>query len=209
MATAGSVLGKIKQFNIEYGKPIKNARNKSASRYVLQQGEAANKALQEKLKPYLLRRLKDDHLMKELPPKIETCVWVRPSQQQIQMYKDQILSTSFTSVAATLKGSDREAAREAMKNAFQLLRVLSNICLHPILLQKGGPGGTVGSALEQTSLKSILNGSRKLELVVHMLKSFKQDGHKTLLFSQSTQNLDVIHYVLLKMQRFTVARIDG
>jgi len=209
MATAGSVLGTIKQFNIEYGKPIKNARCKSASRYVLRQGEAANKALQEKLKPYLLRRLKDDHLLEELPPKIEICVWVRPSQQQVKMYKDKIHSKSFTSFTATLKGSDKEAAKDSMKSAFQLLSVLQNICFHPILLQKGGPDGSIGSALEQTDLKAILSGSYKLELVVHMLKSFKEDEHKTLIFSQSTQNLDVIHYVLLKMPSITIARIDG
>mmetsp|Transcript_9250 Transcript_9250/g.17687 ORF Transcript_9250/g.17687 Transcript_9250/m.17687 type:complete len:271 (-) Transcript_9250:798-1610(-) len=208
MATAGKVFGKIKQFNLDFGKPIKNALCKNASKHAEQQGEAARKAMQEKLKPYLLRRLKTDHL-KELPPKIETCVWVRPSQQQIHMYKEKVHSKSFTAATDTLMGSDKEAAREAMKGAFKLLSVLKNICFHPILLQKGGPEGTVGSALEQTDLKTILNGSRKLELVVHMLKSFKGVGHKTLIFSQSTQMLDVIHYVLLKIPSFTIARIDG
>ena len=58
-------------------------------------------------------------------------------------------------------------------------------------------------------MKTILNGSRKLELVVHLLQGFKADDHKTLLFSQSTQNLDVIQHVLLKQGKLSVCRLDG
>jgi SNF2 family DNA or RNA helicase len=207
MATGGAILGKLKEFNKEYGKPIRDARCKSASSYVLKQGENANDKLQETLKPYLLRRLKMNCLKHELPPKREICVWVKPSNQQKQMYKEKVDKAG--SITEKLLSLDKKEANKAKMGAFQLLAELKSLCGHPIRLLKGGSGGSIHSALEQTELTTIIQGSRKIELVIHMLKGFKDDSHKTLLFSQSTQNLDIIQYVLLKHGKISLCRIDG
>ena len=73
-ATAGTVLGKFKEFNQKYGKYINNARCKNACGLIIKRGEQANKELQEILKPIILRRKKVDYLKKELPPKEDICV---------------------------------------------------------------------------------------------------------------------------------------
>ena len=123
------------------------------------------------------------------------------------MYKEKI--DSNVSLAKNILSSDKELAKKARLSAFQVMAELKNLCGHPLRLQKGGAGGDIRSALEQTDLNTILNGSQKLKLVIHMLKGFRADGHKALLFSQSTQNLDVIQYVLERQKCFTIARLDG
>ena len=209
MATAGKVLGKIKDFNKEFGKPIRDARCKNAGSYAMKQGLKANEKLQEALKPYLLRRCKIDFLSNELPAKREICVWVKPSQEQAMMYKKKVEDNFLLS--QNILSSDAKLANKAKMGAFKVLAELRNLCGHPFRLLKGGPGGDgdIRSALEQTDLKTIINGSKKLGLVLHMIKGFKAEDHKTLFFSQSTQNLDVIQHVLLKQGNVSIARLDG
>ena len=207
MATAGKVLGKIKEFNKEFGKPIRDARCKNACSYKTKEGQKANKSLQEKLKPYLLRRRKVDFLKNELPKKIETCVWVKPSKQQAKMYKEKVQENGF--LTTDILSKDTSVANKAKMGAFQVLAELRNLCGHPLRLLKGGVDGSIHSALEQTDLATIINGSRKLELLLHMLAGFKKEDCKTLVFSQSTQNLDVIQYVLRKQDKLSICRIDG
>lgn len=206
MATAGKILGKIKEFNKEFGKPIREQSFKNTGSYAKKQGDEANEKLQLTLKPYLLRRMKLDFLSEELPPKHEICVWVKPSKQQAMMYKKKI-EDNF-SLTKNILSSDTDAAKKARLGAFQVLAELRNLMGHPLRLLKGADGD-IRSALEQTDLNTIINGSEKLGLALHMLKGFKAGDHKTLLFSQSTQNLDVIQYVLLKQGNLTMARLDG
>lgn len=207
MATAGTVLGKMKDFNKEFGKPIRDARCKNAGSYAMKQGSQASEKLQKTLKPYLLRRHKYDFLSDELPSKREICVWVKPSEQQATLYKK--LVTENFSLTQNMLSSDTEVANKAKMGAFQVLAKLRSLCGHPLRLLKGGPDGDIRSALAQTDLNDIIHGSKKLGVALHMIKGFKAEDHKTLLFSQSTQNLDVIQHVLLKQTKVSIARLDG
>lgn len=207
MATAGKVLGKLKEFTKEYGKPIRDARCRNASNLATKEGAKAKKLLQEKLKPYLLRRLKLDFLADELPVKTETCVWVKPSKQQATMYKKVVKSNA--SLAQSVLSNDKALAKKAEWSAFQMIRKLQNLCCHPLRLLKGGSEGDICTMLKQKDVAAILEGSKKLQLVCHMLKGFKAGDHRTLLFSQSTQNLDIIEYVLMKKGGFSIARLGG
>jgi len=199
MATQGQVLGKLKDFNKLYGKPIRNARCRNASRYDIRKGKEANDELQETLKPYVLRRRKIDFLTNELPTKHEVCVWVKPSKDQVVLYKNKV--DANIALAKNILSSDRALAKSSMMCAFQVMADLRKICSHPLRYLE--------DSMEEKELHSIIRGSKKLELSIQMLKAFKQDGHKTLLFSQSTQNLDIIQYVLLKLGSFKVCRLDG
>lgn len=204
MATAGNVFGKLKEFNKEYGKKIKDARCRSASSFAQKEGAQANQALQKALQPYLLRRRKMDFLKDELPKKLEVCVWIKPSKTQKVQYKKLVEDNGF--LAGNILSEDKDVANKAKMGAFQVIAQLRNLCGHPLRLRQGGE---IRSALEQHSVSSILSGSRKLELTIHMLKEFQKDGKKTLVFSQSTQTLDVIQHVLKKQDRIKYARLDG
>jgi len=204
MATGNKVFGKQKEFNTKYGKPIKNARCRNASRFAERHGDKANNELQEKMKPYILRRLKQDHLAKELPALQETCVWTKASNEQIKLYKR--TTESYGSLASNLLSADTKVAREARgRCAFKLIPLLLQICNHPLLLEDGD----LSAVLEKRQLSAIIQGSKKLELSIHMLKEFKANGHKVLLFCHSTQNLNIIQYVLLKLGSYKVCRLDG
>jgi SNF2 family DNA or RNA helicase len=230
MATAGRVLGKLKDFNKEYGKPIRNARCRNATSYEQKTGAQANEALQATLQPYLLRRRKIDFLKQELPPKYEICVWVKPSVEQIQKYTH-ILKNNQHLATSVLSG-DKSIAKKARLCAFQVLNQLRSLCGHPLrLLLSANTSSIVGttgnpstetdrtcsilhSALAQSDLKTLLRASPKLELVLHMIQGFHKDGLQTLLFSQSTQNLSVIQSALEKMNlnkssNISVCRYDG
>ncbi|CAB9524006.1 CHD3-type chromatin-remodeling factor [Seminavis robusta] len=197
MATAGHVLGKLKEFNLKWGKPIREARCRNASSMARKKGSKANEELQGTLKPYVLRRLKIDFLSDELPPKREICVWVKPSHQQKQMYKEEM--------AGYLA---KDICRWGALHAFQVMTKFRSLCGHPLLLLKGD--ADIRSALDQTDLKSLLKGSSKLELVLHMIKGFRADGHKTLLFSQRTGTLDIIQRALmLQDNNMSIFRLDG
>ena len=209
MVTAGKVLGKLKAFNKEYGKPIRDARCRNASSHAQREGAKANEALQSTLKPYLLRRHKMNFLADELPPKLEICVWVKPSDQQKKMYQEKVQANGY--LAKNIWSADKDVAKGANNlSAFNVLAKLQSLCGHPLRLLKGGSGGDIRSALNQTDLATILNGSKKLELVLHMIKGFKAEEKKTLVFSKSTENLDIIQHVLLKQKNeISVCRIDG
>lgn len=203
MATGGKVLGKLKDFNKEYGKPIRDARCRNACSYTMKKGVKANERLQETLKPFMLRRNKVDFLKDELPVKREICVWVKPSRQQALIYT-KIVQSNF-SLTQKVLSSDKAVAKEARMGAFQVIAELKKLCGHPSLLEKGD----IRSALEQNKLNTIITDSRKLELAVHLLKGFREENHKVLVFSQSTQTLNIIQHVLLKRGGFTIARLDG
>lgn len=204
MATRGQVLGKFKVFKKKYGKPIEDARCRNASLFVIKQAKQANDELQEALKPYILRRKKIDCLSHELLPKREICV----SDQQKRMYKKIVEENGF--LAQNMFSTDKEVAKNATMGAFQVLAKLIKLCGHPLRLLTGvNTEFDLTVALEHTSLTEILSGSKKLELVVHMLKGFKSDGEKVLLFSQSTKSMDIIQHVLKKLGNISIGRIDG
>ena len=206
MATAGKVLGTLKDFNKNYGSPIENARFSNATPFALSRGAEANRRLQDTLKPFMLRRLKVDFLQDDLPPKCETCVWIKPSTRQTSMYREKLQSNS--SLARDMFSSNTELAAQARRNALQVLAKLRNLCGHPVRLLAEQQELSVPELLQSTALDTILNDCQKLALVVDMLREFKTDGHKTLLFSQSTQNLDILQHVL-QHKKFAIARLDG
>jgi SNF2 family DNA or RNA helicase len=58
----GKVLGNRKSFREYYAKPIEAARERTASRGIIEHGQRKSKELQTLLKPYFLQRLKIDYL---------------------------------------------------------------------------------------------------------------------------------------------------
>ena len=53
-----------------------------------------------------------------------------------------------------------------------------------------------------------LDGSGKLQVLMSLLQSLKNDGHRTLVFSQSTKMLDIIE-AMMTDENIELGRIDG
>ena len=146
------------------------------------------------------------YLAEEIPPKHDICVWVRPSTHQTRRYQDII--NSNTSVSQSLLSNDKATTQNARMCAIKVINNLRKICDHPLRMH-GRDGCDVETILKETAVGEILNGSDKLKVALHLLEGFRKDGQRTLLFSQSTEMLDIIQYVLNKKGACRVARLDG
>ena len=165
------LLGDRRFFHEHYANPIMGGDQQRAS------------ALRRRLKPCLLRRLKQQ-VATDLPPRTETVLYAELSVAERARY-DMVLAATRKDVLARLAaGGSVIAALEA------LLRLRQASC-HPDLLP-----GVSGES------------SAKLALLLTTLLTSGESGHKTLVFSQWTSFLDLMEPALSKVGiRFL--RLDG
>jgi len=147
--------------------------------------------LHKVLRPFLLRRLKVD-VEKELPPKVETKLFVGLSAMQRAWYT-KILSRDL----AALNG-DKSSKMRLLNIVMQLRKV----CNHPYLFQgaEEGPPFYEGEHLVQNAGKMVL--------LDKLLRRLKKQGSRVLIFSQMTRLLDILEDYA-RMRQFHYCRIDG
>jgi len=169
--TNRGLLGGRRDFDERYARPIADSEAGSAAR------------LRERLRPFLLRRLKRE-VAPELPPRTEALLRVALDERERGVY-DAVRAASRADVLALLDGGGSVmAALEA------LLRLRQAAC-HPALV----PGQKASS-------------SSKLEVLVEALQNAAEDGHKALVFSQWTSLLDLVEPALAAAQ-IPCTRLDG
>ncbi|KAL7319394.1 hypothetical protein PS15m_002531 [Mucor circinelloides] len=152
--------------------------------------------LHSRLKPYFLRRTKQE-VLKKLPPKYELIVPISMTPLQKEVYK-LCLSSEIIETLTEATGSKRQ---KGLSNIFTNLRKTLN---HPYLLD--------GVELEQPTpadvQKSMIEACGKLKLFHQMLPKLLERGHRVLLFSTMTRNLDIVEdYLDYEIVKYV--RIDG
>ncbi|RKP19053.1 hypothetical protein ROZALSC1DRAFT_19457 [Rozella allomycis CSF55] len=132
--------------------------------------------LHEMLKPFILRRTKQEAL--KLPPKKEIVIPVSMTLIQIAMYKA-ILTKNYKSL------NDKSEKRRALHSILVQLRKTVN---HPFLFPDNEP------IVEDKEMehKQLINASGKMILLDQILKKLNREGNKVLLFSTMTHVLDII-----------------
>jgi SNF2 family DNA or RNA helicase len=148
--------------------------------------ETAAERLRQRIRPFLLRRLKRE-VAPELPPRTELVLHCVLGEEERRVYETVRAATRrevVAKLAARAEGSVM-AALEA------LLRLRQAAC-HPALV----PGQQAAST------------SSKLELLLGRLEEAVADGHKALVFSQWTALLDRVE-PLLAESRIEFLRLDG
>jgi superfamily II DNA or RNA helicase len=146
--------------------------------------EQAGARLRERIRPFVLRRLKRE-VAPELPPRTDVVLHAVLSEPERALY-DAVRAATRDDVARALgAGGSVLAALEA------LLRLRQAAC-HPGLV----PGGP------QTA------SSSKLDLLLEFLEDAVADGHKALVFSQWTSLLDRVEPVLAGAA-IPFLRLDG
>ncbi|KAK1870431.1 hypothetical protein I4F81_012890 [Pyropia yezoensis] len=186
---------------------------------------AAVNSVKEVLRPYLLRRKKED-VEKSIPPKEETIVMVELTRVQKKWYRA-LLEKNFSFL-------DVGARQANIGNLRNIVMELRKCCNHPFLIQGVEPieleaavkaskkvkeaaadaaNGPAEEVLSPTSSddvmgKVLVDASGKLVFVDKMLPRLKEAGHRVLIFSQMVRVLDILEDYLIA-HRWGYERIDG
>ncbi|XP_074159190.1 LOW QUALITY PROTEIN: DNA excision repair protein ERCC-6-like [Sminthopsis crassicaudata] len=235
-ACQGSLLGTSKTFKTEYENPITRAREKDATPGEKVLGLKISENLMTLIKPYFLRRTKediqkksttkplsnlpeknlDDDIIYEIPSlsrKNELIIWVYLVPLQEEIYRKFL---SLNHIKQLLTETHSPLAE---------LTVLKKLCDHPRLLsaracsllglKEGNFSGEDESQMAHSNIQinqvpheSLMQESGKVIFLMALLKRLQDEGHQTLVFSQSRKLLDIIEH-LLKKENFKTLRIDG
>jgi SNF2 family DNA or RNA helicase len=171
----------------------------------------AAKRLRERIRPFVLRRMKRD-VAPELPPRTEAVLHVELDERERELYDTIRAATQREVLAMLASGGGVMAALEA------LLRLRQAAC-HPSLVPgqvkpaaRDGAAGASGpmsggAALPRGATGEAL-GSSKLTVLLDALSDAAADGHKALVFSQWTSLLDLIEPHLAE-RGLPFVRLDG
>lgn len=237
-ACQGSLLGTAKTFRMEYENPITRAREKDATAGEKALGLKISENLMTIIKPYFLRRTKDDikknhaeksdtplpedprepsaPVMPSLTRKNDFVVWVYLAPVQEKIYRNFLCLDHVKELLTTTRSPLAE------------LTVLKKLCDHPRLLSAractqldldgqehleqdhGSEAAVLSGAnkIDHLSDETLIQESGKMLFLLGLLERLREEGHRTLVFSQSRKMLDIIERVL-SSRRFKIMRIDG
>ena len=144
----------------------------------------AAKRLRQKIKPFILRRIKKD-VVPELPPRSNQILYCHLGTEEKNIY-DAVRAATQENIVRQLQ----EGTLNVMNALEALLRLRQAAC-HTGLL----PG-------------QVANTSSKVTALMEKLEEVVNSGHKALVFSQWTSLLDLIE-PHLKEQNINFVRLDG
>jgi chromodomain-helicase-DNA-binding protein 7 len=165
---------------------------------VLEKNEQV-KELQERLSPFLLRRMKED-VARNIPPKEETVIQVELTSLQKQFYRA-VYEKNRAFLYKGCKGNN-------VPHLLNVVMQLRKVCSHPFLLPGVEDQVTAGSQSAAESLKALVSASGKLVLCDKLLPKLQAGGHKVLIFSQMKMILDLLEYYC-KLKGYAFERLDG
>lgn len=182
------MFGKKKTFSNQYAIPIENGRNRDADEGTLSKAEQANKKLQIALQPHLLQRLKAAVLKDVLRGKKELVVWTHLSESQRKLYEEFLVHGGKATAFFTGE----------LNSPLLSITWLKKLCAHPCLVSPE-------LAESCTEKSQYIEHSAKLQVLMDLVHHLHKDGHRFLIFSQSTKMLNIIAEVI----PLSLARIDG
>jgi SNF2 family DNA or RNA helicase len=177
------LLGKYSEFNkvIKGGFALDNNHDKLEKKRMRQITRYLDRA-----KPFMLRRNKSS-VLKDLPPKTETEVYLELSDRQKELYQGIVQEVKQSIDDAYSK----HIAPRARAVALTALIRLRQVCLSPKIIDPDYD-----------------EPSPKILYLAQKLKELKEEGHSVLVFSQFTSFLDVVQSYL-KEESLNCLRMDG
>jgi DNA excision repair protein ERCC-6 len=182
-------LGTLVSFRNQFEIPIKLGGYANATNLQIMTAQKCAETLKDTISPYLLQRLKVD-VAADLPKKSEQVLFCKLSKPQRDAYE------------IFLKSEEMGAILARTRQSLYGIDILRKICNHPDLLDprlRNKPGYKWGSASK----------SGKMQVVKALLTMWKRLGHKTLLFSQGVQMLDIIEEFVKRQNNIQYLRMDG
>lgn len=149
-------LGNFRKFTEQYIIPIER-----------DQSEKAKRRLRSKIRPFLLRRTKNDEdLQLNLPKKLEQNEYCPLTTEQAALYESFLEETKFK--LETVTGFEKKGL------ILKMLSRLKQLCNHPALFLKE----------PHTSASQLMGRSEKLKRIVTMAADIAQNGEQCLIFTQ-------------------------
>ncbi|KAI0461960.1 hypothetical protein LJB42_004565 [Komagataella kurtzmanii] len=194
-------LGTLPVFQNQFAIPINVGGYANATNLQVQVGYKCAVTLKDLISPYLLRRVKAD-VAKDLPKKSEMVLFCKLTAPQHALYEKFLRSDELSRI---LQGK---------RQVLYGIDILRKICNHPDLVdvhakRRSKKDPTYGSASK----------SGKMQVVKKLLELWKSQGHKTLLFTQTRQMLDILESFLERLNEkgaeeegfvpFKFLRMDG
>ena len=149
--------------------------------------------LKDRIRPFVMRRLKEN-VAQDLPPKIVVDQKVELSPLQVELYKRVLASADYRWVMEEIEA---KGVRRSKVLILKIYTTLRSICNHPALAKEEFQAGAVNYA-----------DSGKLDCLKELMEEIVDGEHRTLLFCQSTQMLDIIQDFFRQWQ-FRCLRLDG
>lgn len=175
----------------------------SSERFLQEYGDLSNAEQIEKLhsvlKPYLLRRMKDD-VEKSIPPLQETIIDIEMTTIQKTIYK----ALYENNKGMLMKGSGFNF-NTSMNNLEMQLR---KCCNHPFLMREFQAELTKECQTQIQYLEKLINCSGKMILLDKLVEKIVKEDSKVLVFSQFTNMLLLIEEYL-KAKSIVFEKIDG
>ncbi|KAM6515319.1 DNA repair protein rhp26 [Fusarium solani] len=182
-------LGTLVNFRTQFEIPIRQGGYANASNLQVMTAEKCAEALKETISEYLLQRLKVD-VAADLPEKTEQVLFCKLTDGQRKAYETFLKSDEVSSILSRTRQS------------LYGIDILRKICNHPDLLDKS-LASKDGYDFGNPKL------SAKLQLTKDLLqKVMIPNGHKTLLFSQGKQMLNIIEKCIRECD-ISYVRMDG
>lgn len=189
-------LGTLPVFQQQFANPINMGGYANASNIQVKTGYKCAVALRDLISPYLLRRVKSD-VAKDLPKKNEMVLFCKLTQYQKSKYLEFLHSDELMKI------------RKGKRQVLYGIDILRKICNHPDLLD-----------LKRKKMNDYEDAdygnparSGKMQVVKQLLILWHSQGHKTLLFTQSRQMLDIlqefISYKDPELSDLKFLRMDG
>ena len=157
------LLGSLQKFNERYAQAIEN-----------QQDHEVQQRLRKLLRPFILRRLKND-VLTELPSRTEVTLHVELSSEERTLYEALRRNAMQTMMANT-----EQPGHKQLKILAEIMK-LRRACCHPRLV------------MEESTL-----GSSKLQAFEELVDELLDNRHKALVFSQFVGHLTLIRELLDK-----------
>ena len=184
-------LGTLPVFMEHFAVPITQGGYANATQVQIQVAYKMATILRDSIKPYLLRRMKDEVKSSlTLPPKNEQVLFCRLTDEQRDIYRNYLAS-------ATVK--------EIMRGSTQIFVGLINlrkICNHPNLFHIGA------DEIQSRDDFGYYKRSGKMIVVDALLKIWHKQNHKVLIFTQSRQMIKILESYL-NYKSYTYVMMDG
>jgi DNA excision repair protein ERCC-6 len=182
-------LGTLVNFRNQFEVPIKLGGYANATNLQVMTATKCAETLKDAISPYLLQRIKAD-VASDLPKKSEQVLFCKLTKPQREAYEVFLASDEMTSIM------------NRQRQSLYGIDILRKICNHPDLLDpklRNKPGYKWGNP----------HKSGKMQVVKALLEMWKKFGHKTLLFSQGVQMLNIIEEFVKNLDGFKYLRMDG